>query len=169
MLTDEVNQNENLPESESGEQNLSETGESGEEMVAQKDEELAEAVARISELEQALADKESEIADMKQSQAELEDRLSATSGALDEAVASYRALAIQTNPEVMEELITGDTIEAIDESLKKARSLVDKVKQGLESEVSLARVPAGAPERRSPDLSALSPREKIQYAMGKKS
>ena len=166
MLTDEVNQNENLPESESGEQNLSETGESGEEMVAQKDEELAEAVARISELEQALADKESEIADMKQAQAELEDRLSANDKALTEAVASYRALAIQTNPEVMEELISGDTIEAIDESLKKARSLVDKVRHGLESEVSLARVPAGAPERRSPDLSALSPREKIQYAIG---
>ena len=180
MLADEVNQNESLPESESGEQNLSEAGESGEEMVSQvrvteleslvtqKDEELTEAGARISGLEQAVADKDSDIAALKQAQDELEGKLSATSETLTEAVASYRALAIQTNPEVMEELVSGDTIEAIEESLKKARSLIDKVKQGLESEISLAKVPAGAPERRSPDLSALSPREKIQYAIGGK-
>ena len=46
------------------------------------------------------------------------------------------------------------------------KALVTKVKQGLEIEISLARVPAGAPERTLPDLSALSPREKIQYAIG---
>jgi len=36
----------------------------------------------------------------------------------------------------------------------------------MEEEVSKARIPAGAPQRVPPDLSALSPREKIQYAIG---
>ena len=68
----------------------------------------------------------------------------------------------------MEELISGDTIESINESLDKAKGLINRVRQGLETEISLGRVPAGAPERRPPDLSALSPREKIQYAIGGK-
>ena len=178
MLADEVDQKENSPEAQSGDQNPSELEEPGEDMVsqarvtelegliAQKDEELAEANARIIELEQAVADKDSDIATLKQSEVELEERLSAISNTLAEAVASYRALAIETNPEVMEELISGDTIEAINESLEKAKGLISKVRQGLETEISLTRVPSGAPERRAPDFSALSPSEKIQYGIG---
>ena len=178
MLVDEVNQNENSPESQSGDQNPSEVEEPGEDsvfqarvtelesLVARKDEELDRAGARIAELEKTLASKDSDIDALSQSQAEAEERLSAISGSLAGAVASYKALAIETNPEVVEELISGDTIEAINESLEKARSVIGKVRQGLESEISLSRVPAGAPERRAADLSALSPSEKIQYGIG---
>ncbi len=94
--------------------------------------------------------------------------MATTSNSLAEAVASYKAVVVQTNPEVIEELISGDTIEAISESLEKAKTLVSRVRQGVEAEISLAKVPAGAPERTSPDLSTLSPREKIQYAIGGK-
>jgi hypothetical protein len=66
----------------------------------------------------------------------------------------------------MEELISGDTIEAVNESLEKAKNLIGRVRQGIETEISRARVPAGAPERRPPDLSALSPSEKILYGIG---
>ena len=92
----------------------------------------------------------------------------ALNDSLSKAVASYKAVVARANPEVIEELITGDTISSIDDSLYRAKELVSKVRRGVESEISLAKVPAGAPERTSPDLSALSPREKIQYAMGKK-
>ena len=88
------------------------------------------------------------------------------SNALAEAVASYKTVVVQANPEVIDELINGDTIEAINESMSKAKDLVSKVRQGVEAEISSAKIPAGAPERTSPDLSALSPREKIQYAVG---
>jgi len=135
-------------------------------LIAEKDEELAKANARIAELEQAVVDKDSDIAALKQSEAELEERLLTVNNSLAEAIASYKAMVIQANPEVMEELIIGDTIESINESLEKAKSLISKVRQGLETEISQAKVPAGAPERRSPDLSALSPREKIKYAIG---
>lgn len=178
MLAEEVSQKENSPESESDEQSLSDVEEGEEDMVsrarvaeleglvAQKDEELAKVNACIAELEESLVTKDSDIAALEQAQVELEERLSTAGESLADATASYKAVVIETNPGVMEELISGDTIEAINESLKKAKDLVGKVRQGLETEISLTRVPAGAPERRAPDLSALSPSEKIQYAMG---
>jgi len=178
MVADEVEQKENSPESQSGDQDLSEGEELGEDtvsqarvteletLVAQKEGELTQARARVSELEGEVAGKDSNIVSLRGSQAELEERLSALNNSLAEAMASYKAMVIQANPEVMEELIIGDTIESINESLEKAKSLISKVRQGLETEISQAKVPAGAPERRSPDLSALSPREKIKYAIG---
>jgi len=127
---------------------------------------LTRASARLVELEQVVANKDSEIARLKQNSDELEERLKTISNSLTQAVASYRAMVVQANPEVVEELISGDTIESINESLGKAKDLAKKVRQRMEAEISLAKVPAGAPERVSPDLSALSPREKIQYAIG---
>ena len=151
--TNGVNQteNQNPPNGEElGENRLTEL----EGLLAQKDEELTKADTRIGELEQAVA--------------ESEEKLTTISNSLAEAVASYRALVVQSHPEVLEELITGDSVESINESLNKAKTLVGKVRQGLEAEITLAKVPAGAPERASPDLSALSPREKIQYGLGGK-
>ena len=177
-MVDELTQKEDSTELQPGEQNQPEAEESEtegesetaelERLAIQKDEELADMNARLLELEQVVASKDDEVASLKQTNAELEERVTTGSGSLTKAVASYRAMVVQANPEAVEELISGDTIEAIDESLNKAKTLVSKVRQGLESEISLARIPAGAPERTSPDLSALSAREKIQYAIGGK-
>ena len=121
-------------------------------LLAQKDKELSLANARITELEQALA--------------ESDKKLAYTGNALTQAIASYRALVIKSNPGVVEELIEGDSIEDIDASMEKAKTLIVKVRRGLEEEVAATRIPAGAPQRTLPELSALSPREKIQYAIG---
>ncbi len=178
-MADEVNQKGNSPELEAGDRSSPEVEEPElsvvsedritelEGLVAQRDEELTQANTRFVELEQAVATKDGEITTLKQSNDGLEERLTTVSNSLIEAVASYKAVVVQANPEVVEELVSGDTIEFINESLNKAKTLVSKVREGLETEISLARVPAGAPERTSPDLSALSPREKIQYAIGK--
>ena len=137
-------------------------------LITQKDQELASRDTRISELEQAAASLESEIAILKQAVAESNDKLNLLNESLNQAVASYKALAIQSNPDVPEELVTGDSIEAITDSLASAKELISKIRKGMEAEISLVRVPVGAPERTAPDLSALSPREKIQYAIGGK-
>ena len=137
-----------------------------ENLIAQKDQELASRDTRISELEQAAASLGSEIATLKQAVAESDDSLNKLNESLKQAVASYKTLVIQSNPDVPDELVTGDSIEAITDSLASAKELVTKIRKGMEAEVSLARVPIGAPERTAPDLSALSPREKIQYAIG---
>ncbi len=177
MADDELNS----PESQSGNQtenqNPPEVEESGqsrdrvaelEGLVAQKDEELAKANTCIIELEQTAVNLNSEVATLKQTIALSEEKLTSINQSLAEAVASYKALAAQSNPEVPEELIAGDTIEAINESLEKAKTLISRVRQGLEAEITAGKVPAGAPIRTLPDLSALSPREKINYAIGGK-
>ena len=122
--------------------------------------------ATIIRFEQTLAGKDSEIVALKQALDEAERKLADLGEALTQAVAGYKALVVQTNPGVLAELITGDTVEEVNESLKNAQALVDRVRQEMEAEVSKTRIPAGAPQRVPLDLSALSPREKIQYAIG---
>ena len=122
----------------------------------------------INRLEQALADKDSEIAASKQATMETEGKLNEVNNSLSQAIASYKALIVESNPGVLAELITGDTVDEVNESLKNAQVLIDKVKQEMEAEVSKTKVPAGAPQRAPLDLSALSPREKIQHAIGGK-
>lgn len=135
-------------------------------LITQREQELASRDTRISELGQATANLESEIATLKQAVAEADDSLHKLGESFKQAVASYKVLVVQSNPDVPEELVAGDTIEAITDSLTSAKELVSKIRKSMETEISLARVPAGAPERTPPDLSALSSREKIQYAVG---
>jgi len=110
--------------------------------------------ARLSELEQKLA--------------ESAERFDATNQSLAEALANYKAMVVESNPEVPAELISGDRIEAVNESLRQAKDMISRVRQGLEAEILAVKVPVGAPPRMPPDLSALSPRDKIQYAIGGK-
>ncbi len=135
-------------------------------LIAQKNQELASRDTRISELEQGTASLEGEIDTLKQAVTESNDNLGKLNESLKQAVTSYKVLVIQSNPDVPEELVTGDSFEAITDSLASAKKLIGKIRKGMEAEISLVRVPAGAPERTPPDLSALSPREKIQYAIG---
>ncbi len=139
-----------------------------EELVASKERELAVKDLRISELEPAVASRDDQIVALKQSLAELGGRLSELESRLSQAVSSYRALVVKSNPAVPEELITGDSIEEIDHSLASAQVLVDRVRQGLGAEIAAAKIPAGAPLRTPLDFSALSPKEKIQYAIGER-
>jgi len=136
------------------------------------EDELAQLRARVGELEAALAQKEAEvteasarITELEQALAESTDSLNRIGDSQKQAVSSYRALVIQSNPGVIEELITGDTVDEIDASLERAESLLSRVRSELEEEASKSRVPAGAPQRASIDLSALSPVEKIRYAI----
>jgi len=87
---------------------------------------------------------------------------------LAKAVSKYRLAVLAAAPDVPEEMVKGETVEEIDESLAVARGLVARVRQQLESEVAGRKVPAGAPPRTPPDLSALSPEEKIAYALGRR-
>ncbi len=122
--------------------------------------------ATIIRFEQTLAGKDSEIVALKQALDEAERKLAEIGKALPQAVAAYKELVVQANSGVLAELIPGDTVEEVNESLKNAQALVDRVRQEMEAEASKTRIPAGAPQRAPLDLSALSPREKIQYAIG---
>ncbi len=176
-MTDKINQNEDSNDSYPDNQdmarveNLERSTESTdrimelENLVAEKEERLAKTNARIAELEQVIVEKDEEITNLKEKEAGISEKLTTTEKVLVEAISSYKDIVLRANPNVPEELVGGDTIEAVDESLKRAKVLVDKVRQGLENEVLLSRIPSGAPERTSPDFSGLSPREKIKQAM----
>jgi multidrug resistance efflux pump len=132
-------------------------------LIAEKDKEQ-----RIAELEQALADKDEQLTALTQSAAEMEQRLAEREESLAQAIASYRALAVRYNPGLPKEQIAGDSIEEIDASLARAQALINRLRQELEAEMAASRIPAGAPLRAPADLSALSPRDKIQYAIGER-
>ncbi len=137
------------------------------ELLTKRTAELISANTRLANLEQQIAGKESEIENLKKAGIELEGKLETASSSLAEAVAGYKEMVVKASPEIVGEMVSGETIQAINESLEKAKALVNKVKQGLESEISLAKVPVGSPERGHLDFSTLSPREIIQYAIKK--
>jgi hypothetical protein len=145
-------------------------GEAELEVMRRENEALARQVeagiAGVARLEQALAGKDAETAALKQSLDEAKGALDEMGKTLVRAVSAYKELIIQGNPGLLAELINGDTIEAVDESLRQARALVERVRQELEAEAARTRVPAGSPQRAPLDLSGLSAREKIQYAIG---
>lgn len=129
--------------------------------------ELEAKAAAVATLEQTAGEKEAELTTLKQGAAESGDVLSNVNTSLANAVSAYKTIVAQANPSVPVELITGDTIEAINQSLESANTIVTKVREAVKEEISSASIPAGAPARTPPDLSALSPREKIQYAITK--
>ena len=131
-----------------------------------EEDESAEVISRVAELEQVMTERDGEIGRLKHIGEELEERCRTLEESLTKAVTGYKTLVIKSNPDIIEDLIDGDTIESINESLEKAKDLVSRVRQGVEAEISKVKVPVGAPERSSPDLSALSPAEKIRYAIG---
>ncbi len=119
----------------------------------------------IIRLEQELTGRDNEISALKEALSESRQTLDDLGKALPQAVAAYKEMVVQANPGLLTELISGETIEEVDESLKNAQALMERVRQEMEAEASKTRVPAGAPQRSPIDLSGLSPREKIQYAI----
>jgi uncharacterized coiled-coil protein SlyX len=120
---------------------------------------------RIKELEGELAGRASRIAELEKLAAESTRQSAHLEDSLKQTVAGYRNLIILSNPEVLPELISGETLESLNDSLSKARELTGKVKDNLETQTRLTRVPAGAPVRSPEDLSGLSAREKISRGL----
>ena len=127
-----------------------------------------DAEARVTELEQVIATRDSDIVTLKQAVVESDGKFDSVNDRLKNAVVAYKAVVVQANPYITEELITGNTIDELNQSVEKAKALIAQVKTSIEAEIASGKVPAGAPARTPPDLSALSPREKIQYAVGEK-
>ena len=121
---------------------------------------LAQLEAAMEEQRQALTAREEEVQRSGQEAVALREPLGS-------AVGRYREMVLAKAPEVPVELVRGETIEEIDASLTAAQAVVDRVKKQIEAQAAAERVPAGAPARTPPDLSGLSPREKIAYALSR--
>jgi hypothetical protein len=118
--------------------------------------------------EAALAEKDATIADLQAKLTAANDAGQAAAAELTQAkeahsnaVNKYLAVVKAANPTIPGDVITGDTIEAIDASLAKATTIAGAVKASLEAQAKEAKVPAGAPPRGEISLDGLSPKEKI--------
>lgn len=148
--------------------------------------------ARLSELEGFLSERDKEIAELKKSleiahsnvaangAAEIESKkaVQAAQEAIQEGqkaiqerdkalavvLTAYRAAILQAHPDIPEEMVTGSTLDELQGSLDKAKVLVQKIREKMPLVVQ---APAGAPVRSVPDVSAMSPREKIVHGLRK--
>jgi multidrug resistance efflux pump len=127
--------------------------------------ELKNKNAAIAAFEQSITEKDAGISALKQSLEKSIQDSAVITRQLEQAVTTHKELVVHANPGLVAEMIKGNTIEEVDESVKSAQALVERVKRELGAENARVRVPAGAPQRTPLDLSVLSPREKIKYAM----
>jgi septation ring formation regulator EzrA len=143
-----------------------------EEEIQALEAELETAKNQVKERDAAFKPLEEELAEVKAQLTEKDEQLTAANASIEEssaklatvteglgkAVESYKALVLSSNPDIPEELITGDDIEGISTSLETAKGIVGKIRAS-----GGGGIPAGAPGRTPPDLSGMSPMAKIRY------
>lgn len=127
------------------------SGESEEELVP---------VKRVRDLQSTNDKLRAQIKNQQELVSEKDRLISGLQSDLGVAVAKYREYLLAQHPEIPSELVKGNTIEEISESFLEAQKVVERVHQHLEESI-----PAGAPARSGIDVSALSPREKIEYGL----
>ncbi len=124
--------------------------------------ELAEALAELATAQDTATARELELGG-------LSERTQALESQAQSAAQRYRELALRVAPELPEELVTGETVEEVEQALQRARETVSNVRGHLESQAQSGRVPVGAPPRSGPDLSGMSSEEKIHYGLQQRS
>jgi len=137
--------------------------------------ELEEERKAKAALEAAMADKDKRIADLQASVSVVQqagDTALAEFKQIQEAhtraVAKYLEAVKLANNQLPADVIAGTTIDEIDASVAKAKTIAESVKKVLEAQAKEARVPAGAPPRGEISLEGLSPREKIAAGIKQK-
>ncbi len=123
--------------------------------------ELASARQRLDESSAQLAAFEEDLTAKQEENQTLQARLQAAAG-------KYREALLAAAPELPEELVSGESIEEVEEAAERARQTVRQVRERLESQAQVGRVPTGSPPRGAPDYSALSPVEKIRLGLSQK-
>ena len=135
------------------------------ERLAQAQAEIESQRGRLQGLEGQLQARDAALTERDQQLADLHTQASALQDKLRQAAIRYRDARLAANPEVPADLVTAEALEEIDQQFEAALNLVSQVRNRLQAESQAARVPIGAPPRRAPDLSALSPAEKIRLGL----
>jgi hypothetical protein len=114
-----------------------------------------------SEIAAKLIAREAEVARLSRDLAEKDDIIGRLNASLNAAVTAYRVSAVALHRDLPEELIEGDTVNAVDESLKKAMALVARVKSTL-AQTAPPLVATG----RTRSSEGLSTVDKIRWGLG---
>ena len=120
--------------------------------------EVAELRRQVAAREESMAAQTVELEDLRSAASESESRAR-------EAVQRLRQSVLEREPELPQELIVGDTVTDLDAAVARARQTVAQVRQHLEQQAQTQRVPAGAPVRGGPDVSAMTAGEKIRAGL----
>ncbi len=176
-MSDELNFEEQLAEAQSQIEALQSTAADAEARAATLQERLSDTEAELARLREAEGVAESRIVEaeaasetagqeLEQTRADLE----ASRSQLREATVKYRETRLASAPEIPAELVPeSDSLEQIERDFESAQRVVGELRQKLEDEADAekrsARVPAGSPTRRAPDVSSLSPTEKITLGL----
>jgi peptidoglycan hydrolase CwlO-like protein len=131
-----------------------------EETLAQLREEQSQLSASLGEAQAQVGARDEEMAGLRQEAEALQVSLKA-------AASKYRDALLAGRPDVPPDLVSGETVEEVDQQLETALRMVAQLRSHLESQAQTLRVPTGAPARRAADLSALSPGEKIAYGLSR--
>jgi hypothetical protein len=113
------------------------------------------------EIAAKLIAREAEVVRLSQQLSEKDDIIGRLNARLNAAVTAYRGSAMALHRDLPEELIEGDTVNAVDESLKKAMALVARVKSTL-AQTAPPLVAAG----RSRSSEGLLTVDKIRWGLG---
>ena len=117
--------------------------------------ELVQSQARLAEQEAAVAQLNAQIA---AAQAEREQAQQAVLGE------HRRALLAEHRGSVIEDLVAGESIEALDASVERAREAHARIAEQVR-QAAAAGIPAGNPARSEPNVEGLSPQAKIAEAL----
>ncbi len=132
-----------------------------EEAMMGKDTRIAELESQLSEAKQSSEVFAAELASVKEAKDQLAEALTVAKG-------KYLEMSKALNPSIPEGIISGESIEEIDQSIERGKVIVEAVRTNVESEAAATKVPAGAPIRGGILFEGMSPREKIAYGIQKK-
>lgn len=142
--------------------------------------ELVEARQRTSQLEteltaaqEELAAAQGEVGEVRANAADARAQANSVQAELVEArqelrdaALRYRDARLAAAPQIPQDLVPGaDALDEIDQQFEAAQRVVEQLRGKLQAETQSARVPVGSPPRRPPDLSGLSPTEKIKLGL----
>jgi hypothetical protein len=137
--------------------------------VARLQADAAHAAAEATRLRDGLVVAEDARITAESDASALRSQLDDASAKARRAAERYRDLVVRTEPALPAELIAGEDIDAVDAAVSAARDIVGRVRSHIEAQAesatARARVPAGAPARSSPDLSTMTPEQKIRYGL----
>jgi len=118
-------------------------------------------------LQAALASRDNRIAELETALNGLQEQAAGMAASHRQAVTAYARLASAAVPGILPEMVTGETIEEVDASLARARSLIERVREEIEAGLTHEAVPAGAPPRQTAPVTGFTAAEKIRYAVSR--
>jgi hypothetical protein len=134
-------------------------------LLAEAEARDATRIAEVSELRRVVAEREEALGAQTVEVEDLRAAIAESETQRREAVERVRRSVLEREPELPQELVTGENVAELDAAVANARQTVAQVRQHLEQRAQAQRVPAGAPARGAPDTSALTAGEKIRAGL----